>query len=275
MRNLKALLPKRDTLKINRVRVVTVACMLLPVAALIAVVRFVPASLTKPANAIEFWTLVAASASVLVLSITVGVGAVAWYGLRSLRLARHDMVTRATRDSRSVAMAKAEQFSQMIRGDHRIIQDELVAASIPRFTHQLQSGSPVFDDPSMYAVAKKWWGTVPSQTRDRILYFLNDVEAWAMHFTQGLADSTIVFGPCAPTYCSIVLQYAPWIVICRKEQFAGFYPNAVGLFQAWRAELDAKDLGSTTEVALRAANAAEERLAKHRVPPPIGTKLDI
>jgi len=275
MPNLKALLPKRDSLKLHRVRIATLLGMALPVVVLIAVIRLVPSSVTRPSNAIEFWALVAASASVLVLSLTIGVGAVAWYGLRSLRLARHDLVTRATRDSRAIAMTRAEQFSQILRGEHRIIKGELVAAKVQLFTHQLQNRSPIFDDPSMYPVAQKWWSSVPNETRDRIVYFLNDLEAWAMYFTQGLADSTIVFGPCAPTYCSIVLQYSPWVVISRKEQYEGFYPNLVDLFQAWRAELDAKDLGSMTEVALRAATAAEERMAKHRVAPPVGTKVDI
>ena len=217
-----------------------------------------------------------AIAAVMLLGATLALGVVGWYGLRSLKLARHDMVIRATREARGLALQRAEQFSQsVIRGEHRMIQEELRTASVVPFTHQVASGAAVFDDDTVYRASKKWWDGVPLDTKNRIIFFLNDLEAWAMYFTHELAADDVVFGPCAPTFCSIVVQYAPWVIVARKEQYAGFYPNIVDLFRAWRAELDAKERGSKTEAWVRAAQAAEERHAQHKLAAPLGTKVDI
>jgi hypothetical protein len=214
-------------------------------------------------------------ATVMVLGATFGLGVVGWYGLRSLRLARQDMVIRSTREARGLALQRAEQFSQMvIRGERLVIQEALATAKVVPFTHQVSTGAAVFDDDTLYPAAKKWWASVPGDTQNRIIYFLNDLEAWAMYFTHELADGEIVSGPCAPTFCSIVVQYGPWIILARKEQYSGFYPNIVSLFRAWRSELDVEDKGSKTEAWLVAAQAAEERRAKHKLAAPLGTKVD-
>ena len=270
-----SLLPKSGAFWGAALRVGAALAMVVPVAVLGLALGYVPSELWSASTPTEFWTLVGAVSAVLTLSITIGVGVVAWYGLRSLRLARQDMVTRATREARTLAMERAEQFSQMLRGGQKAILEELMTAGITPFTQTLQSGTAIFENNAIYPAASKWWNSVPAETRSRIVYFMNDLEAWAMYFTKALADSDVVFGPCGPTYCALVMQYSPWIVIARKEQFAGFYPNTVSLFNAWRAELDALDGGSKTEAALRAAHAATERVALHKVPAPLGTKVDI
>lgn len=275
MPKLRTLLPTRETLRVNRVRIATLACMALPIIALGVLTIVAPRDLAVPNDSQSFWALVQALAGVTLVSIYVGLAIIAWYGLRSIGLARQDMTTRAIRESRTLAMARAKEFSAMIRGEHKAIQNELATSGIQLFTHQLQSGAQVFDGLTMYPAAKEWWDKVPAVTRSRITYFLNDLEAWSMYFTKELADSDVIRGPCAPTYCSMVLQYSAWILVARKERYYGFYPNIVGLFHSWRAELDAEEGGLNTEAALRAANAAEQRLAKLRVPPPLGTKVDI
>jgi hypothetical protein len=272
----KALLPKMESVRGWKVRVLTALLALVPVTVLCIAVWRLPATRTHPSSAAEFWTMVQGTAAVMLLGATLALCVVGWYGLRSLKLARHDTVIRSTREARGLALQRAEQFSQMvIRGERLQIQAELSAAKVVPFTHYVASGGAVFDDARMHQEAKKWWATVPSSTQNRIIYFLNDLEAWAMYFTHELADSDIVSGPCAPTFCSIVVQYAPWIIVARAEQYEGFYPNIVSLFRAWRAELDAKDRGSKTEAWAIAAKAAEERHAQHKLGAPLGTKVDI
>lgn len=276
MARFEALLPARDTLNRYWVWILGLVCVGAPVVAMGIALRILPRGLTTPTGPTEFWDLISGLASVLTLAVTIAVGIVAWYGLRSLRLARQDMVTRATRESISMAIERAEQFSEIIRIQNWAIHQELAAAKIPLFTSQLATGTAVFDDEqNMYPKAQVWWNSVPTGTRQKILYLMNDLEAWAMYFTHRLADSEVVSGPCAVPYCSIVLQYSPWIVICRKEMYSGFYPNIVRLFHAWRAELDSKDKGSQTEAALRSARAAEQRLKEVKVQAPLGTKVDI
>lgn len=273
---IQALLPKFDNLKVTPIRVVTLICVLFPLLILGIVLYGSSNALTQPRNPGEFWAAVSAVAAVLYVGVTLGVGIVAWYGLRSLRLAREDMVTRAVREAKALGISRGEEFSRMLRGEHKTIQAELFAAKVPSFLPNIGNRVAMFEDINRnYAEAKVWWRGVPDSTHDRIIYFLNDLEAWAMSFTNGLADSDVVFGPIAPTYCSIIMQYSPWIIICRKEQFEKFYPNLRSLFQAWRARLDAADSGSQTEAALRAARAAELRRAEHQLPPIIGTKVDL
>jgi hypothetical protein len=273
----KALLPSLEKVRGWRVRVFTVVLALVPVVALVIAVVKSPASVTRPTNAEEFWTLVHGVAETLLFGAALAAGVVAWYGLRSLKLARQDMVIRSTREARGLSLQRAEQFSQtIIQGEQRLtIRAELAGANVVSFTHQVASGAEIFDDEMMYRAGKKWWADVPAETKDRIIFFVNDLEAWAMYFTHELADADVVFGPCAPTFCSLIVQFAPWIIIARREQYSGFYPNIVGLFRAWRAELDAQDRGSKTEAWAIAARAAEERLAQHKLGAPLGTKVDL
>lgn len=220
-----------------------------------------------PTDPLTFWTAAVAIA-------TFGVVVIALRGLASLRLTRKDMRDRATRESRSMAIHQAAVFSKFLRVEQSQIRDAIEAAGKLQFTQGLQSGEAVFDDPAMYARAKAWFDALPAEVRTMIVFFVNDLEGWAMYFTGALAESELVFGPCAPTFCSLVLQYSPWIVIARQEMFDGYYPNLRALFQAWRAELDAKDKGAKTEAALRSARSADERMAKHRLPPVIGKQVD-
>ena len=272
--SLRALLPKKDKFRVGAFRAVTLSAMAIPLVVFGTLLRGAPASLTVPTTPAEFWAFVAGSAAVVTLSITVGVGFVAWYGLRAIRLAREDMVIRATRESRQIAMERAKEFSEFIKGPYSALQDELLAAEVPSFSRQVESGTPMFDDFSMYEKCKAWWDNVPAELQTKVIYLLNDLEAWSMYFTHAIADSQIVYEPCAPTFCAVVLEYGPWITVARKEQFEGFYPSVRALFNAWRADLDAQEGGTTTEAALRSARAIEERRAKHRISAPLGTSVD-
>src|SRR5258708_36464858 len=118
LKKLNILIPKLDSKEVVwLVRIVTLIGMVTPLAVLGIVLWRLPTKIFLPTTPAEFWALVAGIAAVLALGIAVAVGAVAWYGLRSIRLARHDMVTRATRESRALAIQRAEQFSrEIIRG---------------------------------------------------------------------------------------------------------------------------------------------------------------
>lgn len=247
---------------------------LLPIGAVALLVSRAPPDLVAPTDPAEFWTLVAAVSAVLALSVTIGVGVIAWYGLRSIRLARQDMVTRATRESRAMALSKAQEFSDMISGESAEIRTDLTAKGIPWFTQKLPNRGAVFDDDDLYPVAKDWWTKLPADLQNRIIGFLNELEAWSMYFTKELADESVISEPCAPTYISLVMLFSPWIIVVRKEQYP-FYPNVIKLFEAWRAELEARNVGKGTEAALLAANEAEERKKRHKITPPLGTKVDL
>jgi hypothetical protein len=272
--DLRALLPTIDGVKAHWIKIGTIAIMSVPVIGLAIAVLLSSRTTTAPQHPSEFWTLVQAVASVGTLAVSLGVGVIAWYGLRSIRFARQDMVTRATREARTLAIARGEQFAGFIRGPHSEILGELAAAKVPSFTLQVGSAAAtLFDNEDLYPQARTWWTSVPPTTQNRILYFLNDLEAWAMYFTHELAEATVVSVPCGVTYCGMVVQYAPWIIVARKEQFKGFYPNVLTIFRAWRSELDAKAESSQIEAVLRAAQSAEQRRALHKLPTPLGTDV--
>jgi len=184
------------------------------------------------------------------------------------------MVMRATREARAMAVERGEQFGRLLRNDAKALRALLVQAKVQPFTENIVSGSALFDNPAMYARAKDWWDRIPYETKNEIIYFMNTLEAWAMCFTHALAEGDVVFAPCGPTFCSIVMQYGAWVIIARRDQSSGFYSNVVKLFNAWRAQLDAMDGDARQEAALRATNAAEERMAQHKLPTPLGKDLE-
>lgn len=271
---LNTLLPKFDKVKAAKVRLVTLALASIPVLAFVAMAVFSSKLLVHPTSAAEFWTMMQAAAATLTLSATIGIAMVAWFGLRSIRLARNDMITRSTRESRALAIRRSEEFAEMLHGKTPPISAELGQANIAAFTKSIRSGAAIFDEPVFVTQARAWWKDVPGPTQTRIVHILNDMEAWSMYFAHGLADADVAYGPCAATFCSIVMQYAAWIVIARTDKLGGGYPNIVTLFKSWRSELDAQDRGLQTEAALRAAKAAEDRVAKHKLAAPLGTEID-
>src|SRR3989449_11311938 len=72
---------------------------------------------------------------------------------------------------------------------------------------------------------------------------LNELEAWAMYFTNALADHQIAFGPCAPVYCSLIVQNYAILLVLRSRPSAGKFPHAVKLFKSWLELLEREQEG--------------------------------
>jgi hypothetical protein len=224
-------------------------------------------TLMKPTNPAEFWTLVTALA-------TVALTYLAYRGLRSLVLTKSAMLTQATRDARGSAIARCEEFAAEIIAANEPILNGLAANKIPVFVQSAPEVDFDRDDAPRLAKAQAWCNLLPKPLLNDCIRFLNKLEAWAMYFTNGVADHDIAFGPCAPQYCSMIVQNYAVLLTLRVRASAGKYPNAVKLFQGWLAKLEQQAKGLKVDDLLKQLAQAQAKGVKHTLPKPLGTEID-
>lgn len=201
------------------------------------------------------------------------VAGVAWRGLRSLGLSRKDMLTRAQRDARECAIARFEELAQHIIPANAQLWAAIAASKVDPLIVPTPAGvrfDP--DDPEHLRRGVKLLEKMPSEVRKDTIFFLNQLEAWAAYHTQGLADHEIAFGPCAPVFCSFVVQHYAMLLALRSDTAAGNFPNVVELFVSWRADLERQKLSLREEdlqKQLKALETARSR-SKSTLQPPLG-----
>ena len=123
--------------------------------------------------------------------------------------------------------------------------------------------------------AEAWLLRIPQDLHIDCIRHLNRLEAWAMYFTNGVADHEIAFGPCAPVYCSMIVQYYAVLLSRRAGQQSGKFPNAVKLFKSWRAAIEKEESGVRFEELVRQLNEMHKRRESgEALPHPLGTHLD-
>lgn len=189
-------------------------------------------SLWRPNDPESFWTMVAAIVSILVL------GAAIW-GLTSLRLTRIDMRNRALREARQSAIDRARDMVEKLIPMSVPVTKALSELKLPPIVAKAADVSFNTDaEQAILPEAKKWVARLASnpQYYTACIDMLNEMEAWAMHFTQGLADPDLVARNCAPLFNWKVIQLYPLIVKIRADENAGDFPNIVELFEDWFGE---------------------------------------
>jgi len=192
--------------------------------------------LVSPTNPDEFWEMVTAF-------ITIVVAVVAWRGLRSLNLTKSDILIRSEREARHYAIAKAEELAKVIIPANRALSTKLGEAQIPVF---VKSADEVTFDAlktDHLPKVKEWVEKLPGPLHNDCIVHINLLEAWAMYFTNAIADEKIAFGPCAPVFLAQVAQYFPIYVVLRANQRSGKYPNTIKLFETWRHQLEKAESG--------------------------------
>lgn len=196
-------------------------------------------------------------------------------GLIALGLTKKDMVTRATREARACAVRCCQEFAADFVSERGDVLKDFAANKIPVFVKDASTvsfGTP--QEKQAVAAARVWLKALPPELYTKCAMFLNRLEGWAMSFTKGLADPEVAFGPCAPVFCSIVVQTYPMLIVIRADPGSGPYPNVVQLFESW--------YGVKAEAASR---VKEQELLKEleklqskgpgvRLPAPLGTELD-
>lgn len=215
----------------------------------------------RPNDAITFWTA-------LLTFATIALGAVAYFGLRSLSIAQRDMMTRATRDARTSAIERCREFADKI-----INLSQQIRFQIPDFVNDEKL--VVFGgegETNQRPAAKVWADALPIKLSNQCIELLNQLESWAMYFTQELADASVAYEPCGPVFMAIVIQQYPLLVHLRAQAGSGQYPNLVRLFEAWfvaKNEVEQADNWRNMADALREQRLASKRAA---LKPPLGTQ---
>jgi hypothetical protein len=224
--------------------------------------------LIVPTNPTEFWALITAIGTFLI-------AALAWRGLRSLGLARIDMVTRATREGRACAIARCEEFAaKIIPANHEILV-MFAKEQTPVFVRDPAEVRFDPDNETDLKRASDWVDNLSYPLQVKSLYQLNRLEAWAMYFTAQLADSAIAFGPCAPMYCSMIVQHYALLLHKRTLSSSGKYPSAVKLYKTWIAKLEDEQRGLKAGTLLKQLAQLQAQRASGDLPGPLGTEIDV
>jgi hypothetical protein len=218
-----------------------------------------------PTDPLSFWTMALTLA-------TVGLIVVAGKGLRSLRLAKADMLTRSQREARACAIARSEELAEELIPKNTALRNRLVAASIPVFVQTAEAVRFDPDNSTDLVAAQQWGAKLPRDIHLDCIDFMNTLEAWAMHFTSGVADQNIAFGPCAPVYCTFVVQYYALLLMRRAGHQSGKFPNTVELFRTWSAELDNQKDGVKMQGLVKQVQDLQKKIEKKSsLPPALGT----
>lgn len=147
------------------------------------------------------------------------------------------------------------------------------AVSLPVF---VKSADVVRFDPDAsehVAQAREWHQKMPADQQSDCIHLLNRLEGWSMYFTNGVADHEIAYGPCAPLFCSMIVRYYPILLLCRAGQSSGKFPNAVQLFQSWRAKLEDEQNGIKMQGLVQSLTDLQQRRANQpTLPAPLGTR---
>jgi hypothetical protein len=223
-----------------------------------------------PTDPEEFWSLVAALVSGMVLWVAVR-------GLRSLKLTREGMLNQAHREARAAAIARCEEFAADIIPANAAIVNAFAAYRTPVF---VEDAADVRFDPDSrddLPRAEAWFQELPSEVRSDCIALMNRMEAWAMYFTHQLADPAVAFGPCAPYFCSRVVQLYPYLLIARnRDPSSGNYPNVVALFKVWITELEEQKRGLIRGRLLeQLAELQATGSPRSTLKPPLGTQLEL
>ena len=228
-------------------------------------------SIVMPNNPGEFWALVGALAAI-------GLVVVAYKGLETLRLTqagleltRKEMATHATREARACAVARCEDFADKLLPQRELILNDMSAAKVPVFVKGGTSLSFEAVDAPTLAAATAWWHAIPFPLRRDSVKLLNSLEAWSAHFTNQLADEIVAFGPCAPQFCSLVVQMYAYLLLIRASNDSGKFPNVLMIFQSWMTRLEAEKRGVVTGNLLKQlAELQAKDTPIRRLPPPLG-----
>lgn len=222
--------------------------------------------LLKPTNPDEFWEMVTAI-------LTMGLIIVAARGLRSLKLAKTDLLTRSQREARACAITRCEEMANdLIKGNSDLVT-RFAELKKPVFVQRPED--VVFDDTTkLVERARIWVADVPPDVIGDCTRLLNRLEAWSMYFTTGVADHDIAFGPCGPVFCAMVVRYYPILLLARSGRSSGKFPNTVQLFKSWTALIDNEKDGIQMKAVLEnlKANQARREMAPV-LPRPLGTGL--
>lgn len=220
----------------------------------------------EPTDAAGFWEMIEA-----IFNGALFVAAV--IGLRSLVLTKRAMLTQAKRDARACAIARCEEWAREVIPRNGEIFKIFAQHKVQVFVKTIPEVRFDPDNFDEIKNAQAWLKALPEGVPKMMITHLNALEGWAMYFTHALADPDVAFGPCAPTYCTHVLQYYPMLLVLRANRGSGKFPNVVKLFKAWTAKFEMEQDGQEMRMLLKQLGALQSKgpAPVDPLPPPLGT----
>lgn len=193
---------------------------------------------------------------------------VAARGLSSLGLAKKEIRTRSQREAIAAAISACDVFRKEMIPVTSEFQAILAAQGVPLFVNE--PSQVQWDEPSRDEVnrAVAWYNSLQPQIRSMAIKILNQYEAWSMHFTSGLADSKLAYGPTSTVFCLTVLRTYPVLLVFREAKESGKFPNTVDLYKRWSGKKTREEVeAQVRDLRVKASKIGGD----HEHPPPIGT----
>lgn len=219
-----------------------------------------------PTDGATAWIAIGAYAAALGAISTVGLAAFAFRGLRSLTIARDEIVHRALRDAKLCAILRLEEVAKELVPLNTGVLNALAADGVAIFLspNDVVTFEP---DPTDLKAANAWLATLSVETYNLIVTFLNRMEAWSVYFTTGVADPDVAFGPIAPLLRSWVGQYYALLLILRSgvASSSGKFPNLIQLHMLWSAQMDTEQLARMHKDISGQMEQAQARIARAKL----------
>ncbi len=194
---------------------------------------------------------------------------IAAIGLYQLYLAKRDIQLRSQREAATLAAAEARHFNTRIIELTTQARSATFAEKIELYEGEVGDFSP---DSVKDAALGRLWDDAHHQPKAAqalgvINSLLNELEAFALYFTKGVADEEIAFVAVGRYFCDLVRRYYPVIAKSRTEKQEDAFQPIVDLYHIWHARVAEPSLKKKAE-AIKQELAS---LPKPRVKP-IGTE---
>ena len=190
-------------------------------------------------NVIEILYYLSAPALVVIAAI----------GLYQLYLTKRDIRLRSQREAATLATAEARHFNTRIIELSNQASSTALAHQVKLYEGEVGDFSP---DSVNDATWGSFWGGAPYQPEavQALGIFhslLNELEAFALYFTKGVADEEIAFGAVGRYFCVLVQQYYPVIAKSRTEKEEDTFQPIVDLYHIWHARVAGPSLKKKAE----------------------------
>jgi hypothetical protein len=223
-------------------------------------------ALLQPKDAASAWLAIGAMAAVITAITSIAIAVFAFRGLRSLTIARDEIVHRATREAKLCAIQRLEEIAKEIIPLNTNVLEAMASGKVKAFLGPTDA-IELEPDKADLTTAKAWYSLAPQEAYRRIITLLNRLEAWSVYFTEGVADPDTAFEPMAPLLRSWVGQYYAVLLVLRSgsSKSSGKFPNLVRLYLQWTAKMDKQQLDRLHRDIAGQLEQAEARLAQSKL----------
>ncbi len=157
----------------------------------------------------------------------------AWKGLKQIRVTRDVARITARRESFRLATERCEQFASVILPASEAVDQVFEQKKFSQFQKIIVEENDKGISIS-WKDSRKWLDEL-SKNGDSVYRLANLLEGFALWFTCGIADENVAFRPCGSSFCGMVKQILPMLVMENKRNKT--YSHTLRLYVAWRDKI--------------------------------------